>query len=341
VTTAPNLPVLVFMLAAASATLVTTAALCMSLLVRLALMRLLMRLILVRLLMRLVLVSRVLMRIFTRLVFMRFIRTRLIFVWLIRALVVCPLVVIRPLFRTRIPAVLCTSVPRWRCMAEIARPRRCRISRPPVVHGCELRPVLRRRMLVLHLRRSCLNVMIVLRRHFSLRRTRVDSPSPAVKAHVTRVIYHYGPVICVVNDVHVHVAVSAVVSKYAVVPIAALVANAHVPEAIVNAAVEADVRSPVPRMPQIHAVTPTPISRRPQETNLRRHHPRAWYPVIIVTIPRPIPGRPNVPITRARWLRIHRQGRRTHSYRDAHANLSLRGCWHTQHCKSENECKEQ
>src|ERR1700735_5116639 len=319
------------------------------LLVLLSLMRLLVLLILMRLLVRLIL-----MRIFTRFIFPRLIRTRLIFMRFIRTrliftLVVCPLV-IRPLFRTRILAVRRLSVSRRRCMAEIARSCRRRVCRPPVIHGSELRPVLRSRMLMLHLRRSCLDVTIVLRRHFFLRRTRVDTAPPAVEAHVTRVIHYYGPVIRVVNDVHVHVAVSAVVSEHAVVPIAALVAYAHVPEAIVNPAVEkakftpaveTDVRSPIPRMPRVQAPAPSPVTGCPQETNLRRHHPGAWYPVVVVPIPGPIARCPNVPVARADRLRIHRQGRRTYSYRDAHPDLSLRVCWHTQHCKSENQCKEQ
>ena len=55
-----------------------------------------------------------------------------------------------------------------------------------------------------------------------------------------------------------------VVSEDAVSPIAALIARTHIAEAIIDAAIESDMRSPISGVPNIEAVPPAPITRGPE-----------------------------------------------------------------------------
>src|SRR5690348_15620225 len=84
-----------------------------------------------------------------------------------------------------------------------------------------------------------------------------------------------------VGDVHVaEVVIGAIVVERAAVPETADVADADITEAVIDAAVEADMRTPIAAVPDINAVGPTPITRRPQETNPRRPYPGARHPVV-------------------------------------------------------------
>jgi hypothetical protein len=78
----------------------------------------------------------------------------------------------------------------------------------------------------------------------------------------SRVVDH-GRVVSIVNVRDVHVIHRTVVIEVPAAPISASITGANVPEAIVDAAVEADSRTPVSRMPDVHAATPTPVTRSP------------------------------------------------------------------------------
>jgi hypothetical protein len=70
-----------------------------------------------------------------------------------------------------------------------------------------------------------------------------------------------------VVDVNVgdgHVVYGPVVIEVAVSPIATFITVPKVAESVVHAAVEADMRSPVARVPHIHAIAPSPVSRGPE-----------------------------------------------------------------------------
>jgi hypothetical protein len=60
---------------------------------------------------------------------------------------------------------------------------------------------------------------------------------------------------------------SSIVGEDAVVPISALVAYAAIAEPIVDAAVKADVRTPITCVPNIKPVSPTPVARRPKQSD--------------------------------------------------------------------------
>jgi hypothetical protein len=72
-----------------------------------------------------------------------------------------------------------------------------------------------------------------------------------------------GGIVGVVNNGGVHVADVGVISKVPAIPPAAEEADAAVPEAVINAAVEADLRSPVSAMPKESAAAPAPIPWSP------------------------------------------------------------------------------
>src|ERR1700761_909652 len=96
---------------------------------------------------------------------------------------------------------------------------------------------------------------------------------------------------------YVHVGHRAVVEEVITAPLAAAKSDAAVAEAVVNAAVETDVRSPVPSVEKIDAALEAPVAGGPKEAGCGRHDPRARNPVIAVVTVSPVAGRPH--ITRA------------------------------------------
>src|SRR5450755_4736565 len=76
-------------------------------------------------------------------------------------------------------------------------------------------------------------------------------------------------VVGVVNIRYVNVIYRRVVAEYAVVPIAAAIADPDVAKTIVDAAVETDARPPIPSPPNVRVVGPAPIPWRPQCTGER------------------------------------------------------------------------
>src|SRR5580700_962739 len=166
--------------------------------------------------------------------------------------------------------------------------------------------------------------MVAIRRHFRGSRARVDAAAASVKADAIHacVIVDHCAVIYVVHVGDVHVVHAAVVEEMAAVPVAAFVAEAAVAETVVNAAVEADVRAPISGVPEISAATPTPVARRPQESDFRCDYPRAGDPIVAIRSVGPITRRPDVAISRAGRLHINRQLRRSDGDGDSKARRS-------------------
>ncbi|HJW42446.1 MAG TPA: AAA family ATPase, partial [Rhizomicrobium sp.] len=84
----------------------------------------------------------------------------------------------------------------------------------------------------------------------------------------------------------------------------------------------------------IRVAAPAPPRRSPKEANFRRFHPRSRHPVIILAVPRPISGRPDVSVTRADRLLVDGQLRRGKSHRYSHSYLRegrYRRCQNYQH----------
>src|SRR5277367_3162816 len=82
--------------------------------------------------------------------------------------------------------------------------------------------------------------------------------SPTIEAHACVVVHHYGRVIGVVDDRGVYVAHIRVIGEVSAFPAAALKPQTTVAKAIINAAIKADVRSPIAGVEQKGAAAPTP-----------------------------------------------------------------------------------
>jgi hypothetical protein len=123
----------------------------------------------------------------------------------------------------------------------------------------------------------------------------------------------------VVNDGRIHAHHSRVVSEVATAPFASRKADAHVAESIVDAAVVADVGSPVAVVEEIVPTFKAPVGRRPEETWLGSRHPGAGNPVIAVLAVSPVAGGPEIAVLWAERLLVNGQHGRGDTDADNHA----------------------
>ena len=159
------------------------------------------------------------------------------------------------------------------------------------------------------------------RRFFRTSRTDANSAGAAIVADAVRVVDDDCPVIGIMNDRDVYIAYCTVVIEHSAVPIPARVTDSAVAEAIIDAAVEAHVGTPITRAPHVYAIAPTPITRSPQETGARRHNPCARHPVITIRSPGPIAGGPNKTGFGTDRLRVNRNRWRANP--DGNADIYL------------------
>jgi hypothetical protein len=95
---------------------------------------------------------------------------------------------------------------------------------------------------------------------------------------------------------HVDTVHLAVVVEVAAAPITALVAEAHIAKAVVDAAIEANVWTPIATVEAIAAVPEAPVSGSPESADIGSLHPNAGHPVVAGRPPGPIAGRPKVSV---------------------------------------------
>src|ERR1700733_4835181 len=110
-----------------------------------------------------------------------------------------------------------------------------------------------------------------------------------------------------------------VVAEAIVAPVAAFISGATVAVSIVHAAVESDFISPIPAVPRVQAVVPSPISRSPQQAFAGRLNPGARHPEIALVAVGPVARCPQIAFLRAGGLRVNDQCGR--SDRDGRAEL--------------------
>src|SRR5262245_10395539 len=84
----------------------------------------------------------------------------------------------------------------------------------------------------------------------------------------------HGGVIGVVNNRGIHVGDGTVITKDAASPGSTHKANPGIAEPVIDAAVEAYVRTPVSAVPSVKPVAPTPIAGGPKQSDSRWLHPR-------------------------------------------------------------------
>jgi hypothetical protein len=96
----------------------------------------------------------------------------------------------------------------------------------------------------------------------------------------------------------------------AATPIAALVAETDVAKAIIDAAIVADVRTPVATVKTVAVMMVAPIAGGPESALVGSLDPPAGHPVVAALTPCPVAGGPKVAVTGSRGLIIVGQGRR-------------------------------
>jgi hypothetical protein len=119
-----------------------------------------------------------------------------------------------------------------------------------------------------------------------------------------------GVVVDVMHHGGVHVVDGAVVVEMAVIPIAAAITLAGVSEAIINATVKADVRTPIAVVERVAALVESPIAGSPEGALIGRLNPDAGDPVIAGAAIIPVAGGPKVVVGGSRRLVILGQRRR-------------------------------
>src|SRR5580692_6724097 len=123
---------------------------------------------------------------------------------------------------------------------------------------------------------------------------RPDAACSAVEADsVDRGVIDDGLTIHVVNIGNVHMAHLGVVKELMTLPVSTGVALTGVAVAVGDAAIEPDRRAPVPLVPRIAFVAPTPISRGPEQAGFGRLHPSARHPEIAVLVVGPVARGPD------------------------------------------------
>jgi len=122
----------------------------------------------------------------------------------------------------------------------------------------------------------------------------INAAPAAVVGDAGDVVHHDGAVVDVSDAGDIDAVDGAVVVEVVASPIAAVVAIAGVAEAIVDAAVETDVKAPVTAVEAPAVVIPTPISRGPQSAIVGGSAPCAGNPVVAGWTPVPVTGGPDI-----------------------------------------------
>src|SRR5208337_4264057 len=194
-----------------------------------------------------------------------------------------------------------------------------------MVHGSPLLRVRAGRLRMLSLNGYSRNMLLTCRDLFFRPWTRADPTIAAVEADTAHrgAVDHRG-VVDVVNFSDVHVVHRTVVEKVSVVPTSTLVPFAEVSVAVTDPAIETDMWTPVAVVEDVSVASPTPISRGPEQTGFRSHHPCPRHPVVIVEIVgvSPVSRRPEMTVARTKRLLVYRQFRRGEA--DRYADLCKR-----------------
>jgi hypothetical protein len=191
---------------------------------------------------------------------------------------------------------------------EVRRAYCSRHGRASLIHAREQLTIVNRSLLMLGLNRQGSLVMLTLRYKLLRGRTRRNASVTAVVADAIDggVVHDDRLVVDVGNVCNVHVGHVAVVVEVASAPLATVEAIAGITEAIVDAAIESDMRTPVAAMENVKAFVPSPPSGSPEHAH-GSDHPRARHPVIaVVIVPRPITRRPEIAGSGTDRLRINR-----------------------------------
>jgi len=134
-----------------------------------------------------------------------------------------------------------------------------------VIYGNKVCAILPCHLLMLHLGLSWLEVPLVSKCPLLYSRLCPKAIWTTVEAGAVVVVHNRRVVdVRIVNDRPVHVHDSGVICESATAPFAAVETTTWIAEAIVHAAIKADVRAPIAAMPQVHtARSIAPVARCP------------------------------------------------------------------------------
>jgi len=172
-------------------------------------------------------------------------------------------------------------------------PRGCDHGRTALVDVVELLTVLRGFALVLNLGGHGRNARPAHGCDLSRLRANCDSTATAVVGDASVVVDDNCAVVDV-GDVDIDAVDGAVVVEVVAVPVAAVITDAGVAEAVVNAAVEADVRAPEAAMEAPAVAVPAPVAGGPEGTVVGWSTPCAGDPVVAGGSPVPVAGGPEI-----------------------------------------------
>src|SRR5271156_1097694 len=192
-----------------------------------------------------------------------------------------------------------------------------------MICGGEVGAILTGRVFVGHLFRGRLNVSFICRSAFLGRGDGGGAAGAAVEAGADADVFmdHGAINESVVHDRGVYVDDCGVVREMSTAPFTAREAYAAVTESVINAAVEADVGTPVACMPTINATREAPVAGSPEDAYARRSDPDARNPVVACVTVGPIAGSPKKAFGGARRLHVNRNCWRAYVYGDAHRDL--------------------
>ena len=122
------------------------------------------------------------------------------------------------------------------------------------------------------------------------------------------VVTGVGAVVYVV-EADAYVAVAAVVPEASAAPVSAVEAYAEVAEAVINAAVVADVWAPVTGVPEVAVGSVAPVARVSEGVDEGRQNPCAVDPDVAIRGPGPVAGGPDVAVAGGDWLGVVGDGR--------------------------------
>jgi hypothetical protein len=122
-------------------------------------------------------------------------------------------------------------------------------------------------------------------------------------------VIHNDVALIVVADAGADVGDGAVVVEVVPLPVASEEAEAHVAKAVIDAAVEADMRAPISAMEAVVNAAPAPVGRGPESAIIRRWNPFTRDPVVAVIAPGPVAGSPEIVGIGSGWLVVFGQRR--------------------------------
>ena len=133
---------------------------------------------------------------------------------------------------------------------ELVRAGSSRDRRPTVIHRLSQVPVGRCKMLMIPLHPGRLKVTLVLCTQLVCGRTNMQTTGTAVEAHtVDRDIVDNRPVVYVRDVNRADVTDRSVIKESPTAPVAARESNTGIPEAVIDTAIESDVRTPIAGVP--------------------------------------------------------------------------------------------